>query len=420
MSITAKQASDIVFGDLKARIDSSPWFQTYCRPDDKIKSRLRFPKDIFALPGNSSYRAPLGYNVFSAILDEASFFETMANEAQGNVDITEEVYLALKDRRFSRFGENGLIMMISSPRYIDDFIERKYEEARSNPMIYAVRKSLWEAKPEGTYSTKTFDFEGYKVPIDFINEAKNTHKFRRDFLALPSLAVNPYMDGDKLASIMAKSELNDPVAKQDDMGYPIEFEKGWTGKPTTLYACHVDLGLTRDACGIAVGHWDSKKTECVIDLAQEIRTSKQRPLDFEAVRSIILTLKAKGFNFHVVSYDNFQSVDSRQILESKGFRVEALSVDKTTEAYDTFLAFVNQGQFDIYTSKTLLDEVKRLELINGRKVEHPPHGKKDLSDAVAGVCYWIGELRNETSEPSQAVIVNPGKSFNVRSIYQRA
>jgi hypothetical protein len=159
---------------------------------------------------------------------------------------------------------------------------------------------------------------------------------------------------------------------------------------------------------------------CVIDFAQEIRTSKQRPLDFEAVRDIILTLKAKGFNFHVISYDNFQSVDSRQILEQKGFRVEALSVDRTTDAYDTFLAFVNQGQFDIYQSEVLLGEVKRLELINGRKVEHPPNGKKDVADAVAGVCFWIGELRNETAEPSQAVIVNPGRSFNVRSIYQRA
>ena len=33
-----------------------------------------------------------------------------------------------------------------------------------------------------------------------------------------------------------------------------------------------------------------------------------------------------------------------------------------------------------------------MELVKGKKVDHPPGGSKDVCDAVAGVCYWIAQF----------------------------
>ena len=65
MSVRAEQSKKVVFGEIKARIDNSRWFQKYYPPDPTIKSELRFAKHIFVFPGNSRETFPLGFNITS-------------------------------------------------------------------------------------------------------------------------------------------------------------------------------------------------------------------------------------------------------------------------------------------------------------------------------------------------------------------
>jgi len=293
-------------------------------------------------------------------------------------------------------------------------MERKFQEAGRNPRIYANRCSLWKAKRLGTYSNKTFkvktEFYGEEItltiPVDFRYEfKKNQHKALRDLAAIPSLAVNPYMDGMSVLDVVAGSTRSHPVARESKMGYPLDWQHWW--KPVKFpVAIHVDLSKSRDACGLAVGWWDGDARKATWGLIHQIRTSVKDNLDYSKVRQIILDMRLAGWKIHVVSYDNFQSVDSRQILEKKGLRLEYLSCDKTLEPYDTLQAFINQGEADFYDHPVLVRELKRLELVNGMRVDHPPHGSKDVADAVAGVAYWIGQMRSEFGSAKQRVIAN--------------
>jgi len=45
------------------------------------------------------------------------------------------------------------------------------------------------------------------------------------------------------------------------------------------------------------------------------------------------------------------------------------------------------GRMKIYNSEILLTELKRLELVEGKKVDHPAKGSKDVADAVAGATF---------------------------------
>src|SRR3972149_1495917 len=152
ISKSFSQAKDIVFGELKNRIDNNRWFQKYYPPDSRIKSKLRLPKNLFILPLGSNEEAPLGYNIFGAVIDEASF-HTLTKEK----DYAEESYNQIKKRIRSRFMRRGKLFVITSPRYVYDFAEKKWEAEQDNPKVYKIRAALWDVMPDDRWEGPKFD-----------------------------------------------------------------------------------------------------------------------------------------------------------------------------------------------------------------------------------------------------------------------
>jgi len=185
---TGGKARDTSFGYAKIYVDSSPWFRTYYPRDKDIDTRLRFDhapedskgnlqvvqdvyfKNVLILTGNSSKTAPLGMNLFGAVIEEANFWETYESISKGKNERVDEMFLALQRRIVSRYDRWGLLGIISSSLFEDDYIESKFDEAEEDDLIYAVRKSLWEMKPIGSYSANTFPVEatlrGKQIVID--------------------------------------------------------------------------------------------------------------------------------------------------------------------------------------------------------------------------------------------------------------
>lgn len=63
MSTSERQAREVLFGDVKARVNNSPWFQRFCKYDPQFRNQLRFPRDIWIVPGGSEETRFEGYNV---------------------------------------------------------------------------------------------------------------------------------------------------------------------------------------------------------------------------------------------------------------------------------------------------------------------------------------------------------------------
>lgn len=70
MSTSARQARDVLFDDVKARIDNSPWFAKYSPRDDKFDTRIVFPRQVYIIPGGSEETQFEGYNILGGVLDE--------------------------------------------------------------------------------------------------------------------------------------------------------------------------------------------------------------------------------------------------------------------------------------------------------------------------------------------------------------
>ncbi len=110
--------------------------------------------------GTSNFLTENGIVLHNCI-DEANFMEVTegSKRARNEVyDAAEEMYNSITSRMSSRFMKNGavpgLLVMASSPRYHDDFLERKIKEATSRgpaAKIFWRKRNIWEAKGEKFY-----------------------------------------------------------------------------------------------------------------------------------------------------------------------------------------------------------------------------------------------------------------------------
>jgi hypothetical protein len=149
---------------------------------------------------------------------------------------------------------------------------------------------------------------------------------------------------------------------------------------------HIDLGLRRDACGIAMATATNQegKPVVVVELMHRITAPMRGEVDLAQVREFVLALRARGFALAQVSYDGWQSADSQQILRRHGLEVETVSVDRDSGAYETLKELAGDRRLRMYAYAPFLRECRRLESVRGIKVDHPPGGAKDVADAVAG------------------------------------
>ena len=134
------------------------------------------------LPGNSQETYFVGFDLYTGILDEGAWHEVTKEK-----DYAEEGYLAMQSRIKSRFPKLGMLFIITSPRYVEDFVERKMKEAETNPRIYAKRVQSWESMPRGMDCSSFFYFDPMKHQI--IEEDKMTDELRRvveDKVIIPS------------------------------------------------------------------------------------------------------------------------------------------------------------------------------------------------------------------------------------------
>jgi hypothetical protein len=458
MGTTATQALEVTFAGIKNFIFNSPWFGNF--NPNILSGTIRFSQNnILLMSGNSRATTPLGYNIFCGVLDEAAFY--MDND---NHQTAEEIYTALQRRVTSRFGYDGLVIMISSPRYEGDFIMRKLEDAKKFPeYVYGRQIPTWKCKPiDKADLANKFLFNQKRgvivssaegLPVSLLEDAifdqtkdiweipgeyrkafqQDPEKAKRDFAAVPSKTIQAFMPNTDLIGKMF-TEAESPIPLDEKTGISsLSGKYKFSELPLrTSYFIHVDLALNKegkgDYAGLAMAHLDgwnedpitkerSKKVE--VDLAERIGAGPTGEIRFSDVREKIYALKAMGFTIRLVTFDGFNSADAIQILRSKGIRSELLSVDRIMEPYDTLKELIYDLRIKCHKMPKLKEELSRLEQTKAAKIDHPEGGSKDVSDAVCGAVYNV--IKN-TSNSEMGILtsdVNPTIKPESRDDYYR-
>jgi hypothetical protein len=430
MSTSENQAKEVVFGDIKARIQYSPWFQENYQYDPSFKNQLRFPKDVWILPGDSAETTFEGYNILGGILDEAD-----SHKVTKDKDYADQGYNTINSRVESRFGNRGFVLVIGQMKKSEGFAARKYKEFVDDDEAYTARMAIWESlgwekflKPDGTRDSFWYDVKRKSIAPDaagLISDDENVLEIPKTYLnpfrispekALRDLAGIPPAVGDPFISLEYKiSEARDRwMANNEGLSTPMRPDgriERWFRATTPLKrVAHLDLAYSAegDAMGFAMGHIKEvveidgeKKPYIAFDLLARWKAAPGTELMLADARRFIYALRDDlGFKIKKVTMDGFQSTDTRQQLTKRRFESEHISPDKSKLPYEDLreAIYENRVEFPKYCvylnpGDTDLVEIAYKELSQltdlGLKIDHPNKGSKDVADAMACVTYTL-------------------------------
>jgi hypothetical protein len=416
-------------------ITTSPYFQNVFPYDRRIKSRLKFPNKIEVKPIGADH-GTIGQNVIGGLIDELNFMAVIQNSRKagdsGVYDQAQTVYNSIARRRKSRFqtaGKSpGILCLVSSKRYPGEFTDKKIEEAKSDPTIYIYDKRVWDVKPKGTYVLGFFKLfigdmvrkarimdPGEKiepqdahlvmdVPNDYLKEFKDDMMGAlRDVAGVSVLARYPFFsntDAVTRAFGKRKSILN--LEETDMETTQIEFyPKRFTNKDQPRWV-HIDLGVTSDSAGVVCGHVPKfvqtseglYMPQIDIDFALRVKPPRNEEIKFYKLRQLLVKLRDSGLPIQWITFDSFQSVDMIQILRTMGFSTGKVSMDVSMLPYQMTKTALNDERVNIPASDRCRLELLSLEMMaKEKKIDHPPNGSKDVSDALAGVIHGLTTRR---------------------------
>ena len=388
MSINETHARDVLFSEVKARIDNAGWnLKRLLKYNTKIVTEFQFQKNVSLIPGNSKNTTFVGYNIFCGVIDEGDDY-TVTKERN---DATEG-YNSIKQRILSRFRNKGMLGIIGSPKTVDGFMMTMYNNAEEVTGRYRIWVPTWESLI-GTpmLSGEYFSDEttkGEKVPIEYKNAFRNDPEGAlRDLCAKPAMAKQPYITlYQKIDEMFDESPLLFNT-KEDGIGW-LSFVDNIKGDPNEVYYAHLDLAINRkkgDRLGFAVGHtvgWveidGTDKPKIKIDIAMAVTAPPGGEIQFDEIKQMIYFLESRGFTFEHITADSWNSVDMLQSLNAHGITATMLSVDREMLPYENFKKSIYEGRIKCHAYPLLKKELERLELVNGEKVDHPARGSKDV------------------------------------------
>ena len=436
IAINAKQASQVFFVGLKARIKNCPWFAGKFQ---ERQGEIEFPdKFIRIISGHSESESLEGYNVLVVVLDEIDGFKA---ESTGTLAQTtaESIYKMHSASVTSRFGDKGKIVMLSFPRTKTGFIMEKYNSVVAEkvvtqrehtfkmdpklpdglvgnelvlnwtedqitkyvrPGIYAIRRPSWEVNP-----TKTIEMYAMQAFTDL-------NDFLGRFCAEPVDAVEGFFkDHQKIETAF---HLFNGVDNETG-----QFLEWFVPNPSKKYYVHVDLAQKHDRAAVAIAHVEnfvqlniggnlnSIQPHVIVGAVRWWTPRPGKDIEFRDVSDYIVSLKQRGFDIQLVTFDRWRSEDMIKYLNSIKIKAELLSVLKPQ--YQDLLIAVQEERIEGPFEDLIIRELKEVVLLPNNKIEHPRKGGKDTTDAIAGAVFNAIKYTPREDGPIEIYTM---KSFN--------
>jgi len=469
-SKTEKLAKEVVFDQFGGRLDASGYFPSNFSHDRTFKKVMKFPHNIEVLPISSADTSALGMNVFGAVIDEMNFMskvkkskrrEQFLDQEYDQAEVLYTTILRRMESRFDRLGRlPGKIYLISSANYEEDFIDRKEREAEANPHIFVMHLAQWESfmNKDGTLNRKKYSGKKFFVrkpsenaaggvydeKPDVINEEDESniievpieHKpaFERDLIGslrdIAGVAVahsSRFIDKNYITiafnrykSIYGENQIftsqTIELAVNSDIQDLVNTNMLRRLSSHGPFAVHIDLGISGDSAGVAVGHSIGSKDVGLRTAFNpetgEVRRESKGSLPVYGIPGTLQVVPPRGGEIelntlrelvgiiceHIPVYwltmDRYQSATFLQYFRSKSVNSSILSLDRKPDPYIETKFAIKEERVYIAENRVLLEEFPNLDQDNTTgKIDHPESGSKDLADSVAGVVYTLSNKR---------------------------
>jgi hypothetical protein len=414
VAVNAVQAQQVFFKGFKQRITKCRWFDG--KYNEKAGS-IEFAKSITVHSGHSQRESWEGYNLLFAVLDEISGFDLESTSGNEQAKTAAAIYKMFRGSVDSRFPQFGKLILLSFPRFKNDYIQQRYNEVVADKEI-VIRTHTFkidEDLPDDTEGN-TFSIEweedhiiNYKVPRVFalkrptweINPTIKIENLAMNFYSDPIDALSRFacMPPDAIDAMFSSREKVERAFNNLNLALDNQnvFREWFKPDPEKMYYVHVDLAQKHDHCAVSLAHvdkWVTMKISgamtdaapyVVVDALRYWTPTKEKVVDFTEVKNYILSLKQRGFNIKRVTFDRWNSYDMMEQLKAQGMACETLSVAK--KHYEDMLLCIMEERVSGPQIPLLIEELLQLRIVKRDKVDHPRKGSKDLADATCGAIY---------------------------------
>lgn len=413
VAINAYQANNVFFKKLKARLMNCKWFKKVGHYPEKYnefqvtKNQIRFYKNITAHSAHSEADSFEGFNPLVIIFDEIGGFE---------YENAEDCYSTLRSSAVSRFNERILLIFISFPRYSEDFMMKKYDEAQKNndPKVYSMKGKSWEVNPRIKRESLNKDYETDPEGARMRYECEPP-AYREGLFKFPEKIDQVVTVGktSQCPNLVVTEKITTRTLHNGEERHFIGLEiYNLILDPSYTYYLGGDGGVETDSYVLDLFHaeptmvtvvengeeiekWFNRPVE---DLILEWRPSKKDrlPVDLLNVADIIEMICKQVFVKKAL-FDKFNSAEVVQRLMVYGVEAEDKNWSNPfqLQVYQNLKGLIYTGQCELLDHQSPYEkvlnaneELKAIKLINGNKIDHDSDKAKDFSDARAGGV-WI-------------------------------
>lgn len=422
------------FFEPMARAVDKGWFEGKANP---LKNSITFDGGIEAISGSSDGDTQDGLNLILSVADEVDAFNEPDPRRGGDRVVSRsagEMLKMMQSSGASRFYRTYKHARISYPRYMNSPIDRLRMKAEEDIAQKAAEGKLsvhyslgplatWEVNPRYDKMERITIPE---CPIPIPNTQAIIEEFQEDpdnasckYLARPQRSSDTYFKNFHAVDSSFVTVERNPIEVEyefDGTRWFAKYDIDPSLKPIegASYVMHADLAKNGDSAGVSMSHvvrYEEKEKSIVtadgrpanvtepvpfvrndftLAFSGDVRSVPAREIQVWWVRDLVSELRRRGFYIERVTYDGYESLDSRQILEQWGIETDRVSADINAGVYRNLRDMIYEGRLEIPFRQKLRDEITQLRKLANGKVDHPPRGSKDESDALA--CSVLGAI----------------------------
>ncbi len=419
-----QQAKDTIFAYTKARMESSAYFGSMIERGDIVVLTTEIvhrKKNVIFRAGHSRGAGLVGKNLWGLLMDEVNRFAIEPGASVESSGLALWNNVGKGTTRFKHSVDGGVKIGIGSAWQegdMSDLLWRQVENGEVDPReMMCLRLCTWDVNPNYTgrddphlqtfYASDPIgarrDYEGIRpgAQEDFFNKeildrysiGKQVGKYYPTKLYdVAGKGVVENGDVSALSKDQYRSYVGIQVVDVEEMMYP-----------NFSYA-HADPGIVNDSFGFAVGHGEptDKGLLAIIDLVLEWAPEMDKddgktkiPVNVTDVEEKLLSVCSMR-NTRRLSFDHWNAAGSVQRLYTKGIVTEQVTFTAPVQLamYETLRHRLDNGLVVLPdpesspAAKKLYWELRKLQLVNGRKVDHPKGRalgcSKDLADCFVG------------------------------------
>ena len=445
-NLTRDLAEGVAYREFNDTLKDSPWFCDHGRFSKSERNFYYIPDgDKIDIIAGSDAAHMLGLQLWSCVMDETNFAKAGVKDINLAKAHMKKLYDTINARISGTFRIRGEVygkLVTSSSKntdsdFLSDHIETQLNAGNTHMLL--IDEPQWKILPPSMFSDEKFHFtvgdrykRGFVVPEEHEDEMHLREyeeqgyqvieaplELKKNFLADYDISLRD-IAGISVAGAMGfiTQEAITPNVSQDRFN-PFFTDTIQVGSkdnatieqffhlevvPQRLKHCtmniHLDLAEVNDRCGISGGCIDGNKIVEDFEgrkvsqpfFKQVFQIGVEAPrgdrMSFQKVVNFLVWLRRNGFHIGTISTDQYQSSYLREILNQQGFDTTKISVDASDEPYIGLKNALNDQRIELIKHQLQEDEMVKLQRL-GNKIDHPPGGSKDCSDALCG---WMWTL----------------------------